>query len=76
VYAYVRGAKQDGGLAVAMHGLENLGLFEGGLGRGKAEELRPEEERGRTIGMEVGVIYEAIRDGRMRGVLVGMFEGV
>ncbi|KAH8115294.1 phenylalanine ammonia-lyase [Phellopilus nigrolimitatus] len=60
VYAFVRGA-----LRVGMHGRENLGKFAGGLSRGN----------GRTIGGEVALVYEAIRDGRMRGVLVAAFEG-
>lgn len=39
----------------------------------KDQEGREGERRGRTIGGEVSVIYEAVREGRMKSVLVGMF---
>ncbi|EJD08070.1 phenylalanine ammonia-lyase [Fomitiporia mediterranea MF3/22] len=61
-------------LGVGMHGLENSGNFPNGLGHSLfASENDGEEKRGRTIGGEVAIVYEAIRDGRMKSVLVGMF---
>jgi phenylalanine ammonia-lyase len=69
VYEYIR---KD--LRVGMHGRENYTLFDGGLSHGAWEDVRPSEARGRTIGGDISVIYEAIRDGRMKDVLVGMFE--
>ncbi|KAI5121453.1 hypothetical protein M0805_009561 [Coniferiporia weirii] len=74
VYTFIRGPAKDGGLGIGMHGRENLSKFAGGLSRGAWEDERAPEERGRTVGGEVSVIYEAIRDGKMAGVLVGMFE--
>lgn len=70
LYAFIRGE-----LGVRMHGRENFGLFEGGLGNAPWDQEKggEEERRGRTIGGEVSVIYEAVRDGRMKSVLVGMF---
>lgn len=66
IYTYIR---RD--LGVRMHGAENFSRFEGGLG---APETTA--ENGRTIGHNVSTIYEAIRDGKMTNILVGMFEGV
>lgn len=68
LYAFIRGE-----LGVRMHGRENLGLFEGGLGNAPWDQEKEEGRRGRTIGGEVSVIYEAVREGRMKSVLVGMF---
>ena len=66
IYTYVRRE-----LGVRMHGAENFSRFEGGLGASETTV-----ETGRTIGHGVSAIYEAIRDGRMTSVLVGMFEGI
>lgn len=64
LYEFIRGE-----LGVRMHGLENLLRFDNGLGKG--EGAAP---GGRTIGGEVTLIYEAIRDGRVRKILAGMFD--
>ena len=57
VYEFVRVT-----LGVRMHGRENLHGFEAGPG--------VEEE---TIGQEISRIHEAIRDGKMQDVVVGLF---
>ena len=57
VYEFVRVS-----LGVRMHGRENLRGFEAGPG--------VEEE---TIGQEISRIHEAIRDGKMQDVVVGLF---
>ena len=49
-------------LGVGMHGRDNFDSFKDGLSD-------------RTIGANISIIYEAIRDGRMKGVLVDMFGG-
>jgi phenylalanine ammonia-lyase len=59
VYVFVRET-----LKVRMHGRENLGRFENGLGA--------TEEHG-NVGGSVAVIHEAIRDGRMGAVVGGLF---
>lgn len=66
IYTYIR---RD--LGVRIHGAENFSHFEGGLGASEATA-----ENGRTVGQNVSTIYEAIRDGKMAGILVSMFEGV
>jgi phenylalanine ammonia-lyase len=48
-------------LDIRMHGSENEHLFEHGLG---VEDV--------TIGQNVSLIYEAIRDGKLQGVVVDM----
>lgn len=53
-------------LGIGMHGKDNFTDFENGLSQGMGGEDR-------TIGAEISVIYEAIRDGRMKGVIVDMF---
>jgi len=58
-------------LAIPIHGRENLELF--GKREG-AEEFAPGESE-ETVGGAVSRIYEAIRDGRMQTVVVGMFDG-
>ena len=70
LYAFIRGE-----LRIGMHGRDNIDSFAGGLGSGHWEGDRPSKEQGRTIGGDVSLIYEAIRDGRLRPVLVSMFEG-
>ncbi len=57
-------------LAIPIHGRENLELF--GKREG-AEEFAPGESE-ETVGGAVSRIYEAIRDGRMQTVVVGMFR--
>ncbi|EIM85034.1 phenylalanine ammonia-lyase [Stereum hirsutum FP-91666 SS1] len=57
VYEFVRI-----GLGVRMHGSENQNVFANGLG---VEEV--------TIGQNVSLIHEAIRDGKMQGVVAGLF---
>ncbi|PIL27097.1 hypothetical protein GSI_10237 [Ganoderma sinense ZZ0214-1] len=57
VYEFVRTT-----LGVRMHGVENLSGFEGGAG---VEEP--------SIGQDISVIHEAIRDGKMQDVVVGLF---
>ncbi|KAJ7350574.1 phenylalanine ammonia-lyase [Mycena albidolilacea] len=49
-------------LGIRMHGTENLGLFREGLG---VQDV--------TVGQNVSLIHEAIRDGKMQAVVVGMF---
>ncbi|KAJ7925180.1 phenylalanine ammonia-lyase [Mycena leptocephala] len=49
-------------LGIRMHGTENLGLFREGLG---VQDV--------TVGQNVSLIHEAIRDGKMQGVVVGLF---
>ncbi|EIN12135.1 phenylalanine ammonia-lyase, partial [Punctularia strigosozonata HHB-11173 SS5] len=56
MYAFVRGT-----LGVRMHGKENWGMFKEGLG---VEDV--------TVGENVSRVYEAIRDGQIRDVLVEM----
>ena len=58
IYEYVRI-----NLGVRMHGSENLSKF--------ANELGVEEV---TIGQNVSYIQEAIRDGKMQAVVVGLFD--
>ena len=48
-------------LGIKMHGYENLTYFEDGFG----DVL---------IGGNISVIYESIRDGRMQGVVIGLFQ--
>ncbi|KAF8146902.1 phenylalanine ammonia-lyase [Mycena galopus ATCC 62051] len=50
-------------LGIRMHGMENLGLFREGLG---AQDV--------TTGQSVSLIHEAIRDGKMQAVVVGLFN--
>ncbi|KAI0041343.1 phenylalanine ammonia-lyase [Auriscalpium vulgare] len=57
VYEYVRVT-----LGIRMHGTENESVFENGLG---SDDV--------TIGQNVSLIHEAIRDGKMQGVIVGLF---
>ncbi|KAF5325935.1 hypothetical protein D9611_000229 [Ephemerocybe angulata] len=57
IYTYIR---QN--LGVRMHGAENYGLFKNGLGRDEV-----------TIGQNISVIYEAIRDGKMEPVVLSIF---
>ena len=57
VYEFVRTT-----LGVRMHGVENLHDFEYGPG---VEEL--------SIGQDISLIHEAIRDGKMQDVVVGLF---
>ncbi|KAJ7084481.1 L-Aspartase-like protein [Mycena belliarum] len=57
VYEFIR-VKLD----VKMHGAENYGHFSHGLG---VEEA--------TIGQNISVIYESIRDGEMQKILAGLF---
>ncbi|KAI0317137.1 L-Aspartase-like protein [Amylostereum chailletii] len=49
-------------LGIRMHGAENQKLFANGLG---VED--------QTIGENVSLIYEAIRDGKMQGTVAGLF---
>jgi len=49
-------------LGVKMHGTENYNSFANGLGVDD-----------QTIGQNVSVIFEAIRDGKMQPIVVGMF---
>ncbi|KAF9519362.1 hypothetical protein BS47DRAFT_1388195 [Hydnum rufescens UP504] len=48
-------------LGIKMHGYENLTLFEDGFG-----DL--------TVGDNVSIIYESIRDGKMQGVVIDLFQ--
>ncbi|KZV73970.1 phenylalanine ammonium lyase [Peniophora sp. CONT] len=57
VYEFVRNK-----LGVRMHGAENAGLFPNGLGMDAP-----------SIGENVSKIYEAIRDGEVQSVVVGLF---
>ncbi|KAI0827896.1 phenylalanine ammonia-lyase [Trametes gibbosa] len=57
VYEYVRVT-----LGVRMHGAENLHMFQHGPG---VEE--------QTIGQNIALIHESIRDGKMQDVVVGLF---
>ncbi|KAI0042893.1 phenylalanine ammonia-lyase [Auriscalpium vulgare] len=57
VYEFVRVV-----LGIRMHGVENHGVFENGLGVDD-----------QTIGQNVSLIYEAIRDGQLQGTVVGLF---
>ncbi|THH18112.1 hypothetical protein EW146_g2821 [Bondarzewia mesenterica] len=57
VYEFVRLT-----LGIPMHGRENLAVFPQGLGVMDV-----------TIGQNVSLIHEAIRDGKMQGVVVGLF---
>nr|AJD20419.1 phenylalanine ammonium lyase PALb [Inonotus obliquus] len=66
LYTFIRSPTSQGGLGVSMHGLENLHKFEGGLSHGEGSG------RG-TIGLDVAAIFEAIREGRIARVIVGMF---
>ncbi|KAL0955778.1 hypothetical protein HGRIS_001992 [Hohenbuehelia grisea] len=58
VYEFVRCT-----LGIRMHGAENYKLFEEGLG---VEE--------QTVGQNVSLIHEAIRDGKLQPVIVGLFQ--
>ncbi|KAF9048230.1 phenylalanine ammonia-lyase [Hymenopellis radicata] len=49
-------------LGIRMHGTENLGVFREGLG---IQDV--------TVGQNVSLIHEAIRDGKMQGVVAGLF---
>ncbi|KAJ2922335.1 hypothetical protein H1R20_g14774, partial [Candolleomyces eurysporus] len=49
-------------LGVRMHGTENFGHFTNGLGRDEV-----------SIGQNISVIYEAIRDGKMEPVVLSLF---
>ncbi|KAJ7153581.1 phenylalanine ammonia-lyase [Mycena crocata] len=49
-------------LGIRMHGTENLNVFKEGLG---VQDV--------TVGQNVSLIHEAIRDGKMQGVVVGLF---
>lgn len=57
VYEYIRVT-----LGIRMHGAENLHNFQEGPG---VEE--------QTIGQNIALIHEAIRDGKMQDVVVGLF---
>ncbi|KZV73963.1 hypothetical protein PENSPDRAFT_648362 [Peniophora sp. CONT] len=57
VYEFVRNK-----LGVQMHGAENAGLFPNGLGMDVP-----------SIGENVSKIYEAVRDGEVQSVVVGLF---
>ena len=57
VYEFVRA-----GLGIRMHGAENLHDFKAGPG---VEDP--------TIGQDISLIHEAIRDGKMQDVVVGIF---
>ncbi|KAF9519361.1 hypothetical protein BS47DRAFT_1482068 [Hydnum rufescens UP504] len=48
-------------LGIKMHGYENLTLFEDGFG-----DL--------VVGDNVSIIYESIRDGKMQGVVIDLFQ--
>ncbi|KAJ7270052.1 phenylalanine ammonia-lyase [Mycena haematopus] len=50
-------------LGIRMHGAENLGVFREGLG---VQDV--------TVGQNVSLIHEAIRDGKMQAVVVGLFN--
>ncbi|EGO26247.1 hypothetical protein SERLADRAFT_447477 [Serpula lacrymans var. lacrymans S7.9] len=58
VYEFVRLT-----LGIRMHGSENFGMFGNGLG---VEDV--------TLGQNISLIHEAIRDGKMQSVVVGLFE--
>ena len=58
VYEYIRLK-----LNIKMHGMENLTVFEAGPG---VDEV--------TVGQNVSLIYEAIRDGQMQNVIVDLFD--
>ncbi|KAF7362282.1 Phenylalanine ammonia-lyase [Mycena venus] len=49
-------------LGIRMHGTENLGVFREGLG---VQDL--------TVGQNVSLIHEAIRDGKMQAIVMGLF---
>jgi phenylalanine ammonia-lyase len=57
VYEFVRNQ-----LGIRMHGSENYGRFANGLG---VEDV--------TVGQNVSLIHEAIRDGKMQSVIVDLF---
>jgi len=57
VYEFVRKK-----LGIRMHGSENYDLFKNGLG---VDDV--------TIGQNVSLIYEAIRDGKLQSVIVNLF---
>jgi phenylalanine ammonia-lyase len=48
-------------LGIRMYGIDNLNSFQDGF-----TEI--------TIGQNVSLIYEAIRDGQLRDVIVGLFH--
>ncbi|KAI0918969.1 hypothetical protein AcW1_003526 [Taiwanofungus camphoratus] len=58
VYEFVRVT-----LGVRMHGAENLDMFAAGPGVLEA-----------TIGQNIALVHEAIRDGKMQSIVVGLFE--
>ncbi|GBE81048.1 Phenylalanine ammonia-lyase [Sparassis crispa] len=58
VYEFVRVT-----LGIKMHGGENLDKFDGGPG---VDEV--------SIGQNISLIHEAIRDGKMQDVVVGLFD--
>ncbi|KAF8210362.1 L-Aspartase-like protein [Mycena galopus ATCC 62051] len=58
VYEFIRLS-----LGVQMHGAENYNSFVNGLG--------VDDE---TVGQNISIIYEAIQDGRLQSVLVGVFD--
>ncbi|KAF8920770.1 phenylalanine ammonia-lyase [Mucidula mucida] len=49
-------------LGIRMHGTENLGVFREGLG---VQDV--------TVGQNVSLIHEAIRDGKMQGIVAELF---
>lgn len=58
VYEFVRVT-----LGIRMHGSENYNGFPNGIG---TDDI--------TLGQNVSLIHEAIRDGKLQGVVVGLFE--
>ncbi|KAF8270488.1 L-Aspartase-like protein [Lactarius quietus] len=58
IYEFVRKA-----LGIRMHGSENESVFSNGLG---VEDV--------TIGQNVSLIHEAIRDGKMQAIVAGLFH--
>ncbi|KAF9268922.1 phenylalanine ammonia-lyase [Marasmius fiardii PR-910] len=51
------------GLGVKMHGLENFNSFSGEMGEND------------TIGQQISIIHEAIRDGKMQQAVLDLFSG-
>ncbi|KIY73137.1 phenylalanine ammonia-lyase [Cylindrobasidium torrendii FP15055 ss-10] len=60
VYEYIRI-----GLGIRLHGRENASGFQNGLGKDDP-----------TIGQNISLIYEAIRDGQFQDVVAGLFESM
>jgi len=58
VYEFIRVT-----LGIGMHGTENYNSFANGLG---VDDV--------TVGQNISIIYEAIRDGQMQNVLVHLFD--